>query len=173
MDCGSGHEFVLPHLAPADREGPNKLLDNVSTVPMKVCNGLIHGDRRSHVILSPGVVGATASHTLECMVVMINDVLEVHGAMPQEFTLQCDGASTNKCSLVLAFLGLYVMEGVFRQARLRMELEHHAHDVYDALQAIHARMVRRSTFFYLEELISLIEAAHVSSGDRSQAHPVC
>ena len=88
MDCGSGHDFVLPHLSPADREGPNKLLGNVSTVPMKVCNGLIHGNRRSHAILSPGVVGATASHTIECMLIMINEVLEVHGVMPEEYTLQ-------------------------------------------------------------------------------------
>ena len=61
MDCGSGKEFVYPHLAGADREGPNKVLDNVVTIPMKVCNGLVHGDTRSHVILSPGVIGATAS----------------------------------------------------------------------------------------------------------------
>ena len=112
MDCGSGHDFVLPHLSPEDREGPNKLLDNVSTVPMKVCNGIVHGDRRSHVILSPGVVGATANHTSECMLVMINDVLEVHNVMPEEFTLQCDGAATNKNVLVLTFLALLVMEGV-------------------------------------------------------------
>ena len=172
MDCGSGHDFVLPHLSPADREGPNKLLDNVSTVPMKVCNGIVHGDRRSHVILSPGVVGATASHTIECMLVMINDVLEVHNVMPEEFTLQCDGAATNKNVLVLTFLASLVMEGVFRQARLRMELEHHAHDVYDAYQAIHARMARRNTFFYLDEMINLIIAAHSSSGDQRAQHPV-
>ena len=101
MDCGSGHEFILPHISSADREGPNKLLDNVSTVPMKVCNGLVHGDRRSHVILSPGVIGATANHTIECLMVLINTVFEDHGVMPEEFTLQCDGASTNKCILVL------------------------------------------------------------------------
>ena len=172
MDCGSGHDFVLPHLSSADREGPNKLLDNVSTVPMKVCNGLIHGDRRSHVILSPGVVGATANHAIECMIVMVNDVLEVHNAMPEKFTMQCDGASTNKNTLVLAFLALLVMEGVFQTARLCMELEHHAHDVYDAFQAYHARMVRRSTYFYMEELINLIEAAHASSGDREVQNPV-
>ena len=172
MDCGSGHDFVLPHLSSADREGPNKLLDNVSTVPMKVCNGLVHGDRRSHVILSPGVIGATANHAIECLIVMINDVLEVHGVMPDVFTLQSDGASTNKNILMLAFLALLVMEGVFRTARLCMELEHHAHDVYDAYQAIHAGLVRRSTFFYLEELIHLIEAAHESSGDREAQQPV-
>ena len=172
MDCGSGHDFVLPHLSPADREGPNKLLDNVSTVPMKVCNGLVHGDRRSHVILSPGVIGATANHAIECMIIMINEVLEVHDVLPDQFTLQCDGASTNKNILMLASLAMFVMEGVFRTARLCMELEHHAHDVYDAFQAIHARLVRRSTYFYLDELIGLIEAAHTSSGDQDAKHPV-
>ena len=139
---------------------------------MKVCNGLIHGNRRSHAILSPGVVGATASHTIECMLIMINEVLEVHGVMPEEYTLQCGGASTNNNVLVLTVLALLVMEGVFRQARLRMELEHHAHDVYDAFQAIHARMAKRNTFFYLDEMISLIIAAHDSSGDQEAQHPV-
>ena len=64
------------------------------------------------------------------------------------------------------------MEGVCRQARLRMELEHHAHDVYDAFQAIHARTAKRNTFFYLDEMISLIIAAHDSSGDQGVQHPV-
>ena len=82
MDCGSGQEFVFPHLAAADREGPNKILDNASTVPMKVCNGLVHGDTRSHVILSPGVVGATASHTIECMTIIINSELQEQKVMP-------------------------------------------------------------------------------------------
>ena len=82
MDCGSGQEFVFPHLAAADREGPNKILDNASTVPMKVCNGLVHGDTRSHVISSPGVVGATASHAIECMTIIINIVLQEQKVMP-------------------------------------------------------------------------------------------
>ena len=172
MDCGSGHEFVLPHISSADREGPNKLLDNVSTVPMKVCNGLVHGDRRNHVILSPGVVGATANHTIECLLVIVNCVLMDQGVMPHEFTMQCDGASTNKCILVLAFLSLYLIFGVFRRARLRMELEHHAHDVYDAVQAMHAGMVKRHTYFHLEEMIGLIAAAHQDADDASQLRPV-
>ena len=172
MDCGSGHEFILPHISSADREGPNKLLDNVSTVPMKVCNGLVHGDRRSHVILSPGVIGATANHTIECLMVLINCVFEEHNAMPYEFTFQCDGASTNKCVLVLAFLAMYLIYGVFRRSRLRNEMEHHAHDVYDAAQAIHVGMVKRHTYFYLEEMINLIKAAHEDAGDPNQLRPV-
>ena len=31
-------EFVLPHLSPADQEGPNKLLKDACTVPCKVAN---------------------------------------------------------------------------------------------------------------------------------------
>ena len=103
--------------------GPNKLLDNVSTVPMKVCNGIMHGNRRSHAILSPGVVGATASHTIECMLIMINEVLEVHGAMSEEYTLQCDGASTNKNVLVLTFWIYFVMQGVLWMPSKRSMLE--------------------------------------------------
>ena len=172
MDCGSGHEFVFPHLAAADREGPNKILDNASTVPMKVCNGLVHGDTRSHVILSPGVVGATASHTIECLSIIINTVLQEHNVMPPEFSMQFDGASTNKNILVLAYLGLYVLFGVFRQARARNEVEHHAHDIYDAVHAVHAGAVRRSTFFHLEELINIIEAAHTVAEDKSSLNPI-
>ena len=101
MDCGSGHEFILPQISSAERAGPNKLLDNVGTVPMQVCNGIVHGDRLDHVILSPGVIGATANHII-LRLVLVNTVFEDHGVMPEGFTLQCDGASTNKC------IGFYV-----------------------------------------------------------------
>ena len=113
MDCGSGNEFVMPHLSPADREGPNKAIDGFATVPLKVCNGLIHGDKRSHVILSPGVIGATANHTCECLLTMINGCFIEHKVLPPVLSLQFDGASTNKCMLTLAFMSLYVLEGVF------------------------------------------------------------
>lgn len=79
MDCGSGQHFVLPHLSPADCEGPSKEVDGFATIPMKVCNGLVHGDHRSHVILSPGTCGATANHTCECVGIMINKAFEEHG----------------------------------------------------------------------------------------------
>ena len=139
---------------------------------MKVCNGLVHGDRRSHVILSPGVIGATANHTIECLMVLMNTVFEVHGVMPEEFTLQCDGASTNTCILVYTFLALYVVAGVFRRAKLRCELEHHTHDVYAAFQSVHANTVQRHTKCHLEEMIALIEAAHQQSGDDRERCPV-
>jgi hypothetical protein len=128
-------------------EGPSKAIEGFSTVPMKVFNGIVHGDRRSHVILSPGVIGATASHTCECLTTMINTAYAEHGNLPSKLSVQFDGASNNKCIAVLAYLGLYVLEGVFSSVRVRCLLEHHAHDVYDAFQAVHAGRVRHSTFF--------------------------
>ena len=92
--------------------------------------------------------------------------------MPPEFSLQFDGASTNKNILTLAYLALYILFSVFRRARARNEVEHHAHDIYDAVHAVHAGRVKHSTFFYLEELIDLIISAHALSRDRRQANPV-
>ena len=162
MDCGSGHEFVMPHLSPADREGPNKAIDGFATVPLKVCNGLVHGDRRSHVILSPGVIGGTANHTCECLLIMINGCFIDHGILPSVLSLQFDGASTNKCMLTLAFMALYVLEGIFKVARARCEVENHAHDLYDSFHAVHAVKVRDTSFWHYEELRTLIKAAHAS-----------
>ena len=39
FDGGSGCEFWLPHLAPHDIEGPNKLIEKHHTSPFKVMNG--------------------------------------------------------------------------------------------------------------------------------------
>ena len=172
MDGGSGFEFTLPHLSPADREGPNKAVDGLATVPMKVMNGLVHGDKRSHVILSPGVVGATANHTCESLTIMINTVFKEHETMPPEGTLQFDGATTNKCILTLAYSGLYVLEKVFTRFHAKNELENHAHDLYDAFHAVHAVGVRRSTFFHLEELRSIIRASHEVSKDAAELRPI-
>ena len=69
------------------------------------------------------------------------------------------------------FLALYVVAGVIRRAKLRCELEHHSHDVYDAFQSVHAKMVQRRTHFRLEEMIALIEAAHQQSGDDREMCP--
>ena len=77
-------------------EGPSKAIEGFSTVPMKVFNGIVHGDRRSHVILSPGVIGATASHTCECLTTMINTAYAEHGNWPSKLSVQFDGASNNK-----------------------------------------------------------------------------
>ena len=172
MDGGSGHEFVLPHLSASDREGPNKALDGFATVPMKVMNCLVHGDTRSHVILSPGVIGATANLTCECLGIMINTAFEEHGMLPPVMTVQFDGASTNKCILTLAYISMYILFRIFRTGRARCELENHAHDIYDAFQAVHAKSVRRSTFFHLEELRAIIEASHIASKDAQSMRPL-
>ena len=145
---------------------------NLTTVPMKVANAIVHGDSRGHVVLSPGVIGATANHTCEIICIVVNTVLRDHATLPPDFTMQFDGASTNKCILVLVFVGLYVLSGVFRQGRARCELENHAHDVYDAWHAIHARAVKSATYFHHDELIGLIEAAHKLSADRKQLRPI-
>ena len=131
---------------------------------MKVANGLIHGDSRSHVILSPGCLSATANHTCEVILTMLNVAYEEHGDLPMRGALQFDGASVNRNILIMAFLGLYVMEGVFLQFRARNEVEEHAHDLYDAFHAITNNRVRASTFFYYEELVNLIKAAHKGRG---------
>ena len=172
MDCGSGKEFVYPHLSGADREGPNKVLDNVVTIPMKVCNGLVHGDTRSHVILSPGVIGATTSYTCECINILVNTAFMEHQDLPQLLTMQFDGASTNKNILVLTFLALYVLEGIVSTARARCELENHAHDLYDSFHSIHARRVLRSTFFTHGELIDIIKASHTVKHNVNCARPL-
>ena len=118
------------------------------------------------MILSPGVIGATANHTCECLGVMINSAYNNHGDLPSLLSVQFDGASTNKNMLVLAYLGLYALEGVFAQVRVRCLLENHAHDVYDAFHATHAARVKHSTFYNLEELRGIIRGAHdrLSSG---------
>ena len=53
--------------------------------------------------------------------------------------------------------------GVVSEARLRFLMENHAHDIYDAFQAIHARVVSKSTYFFMDELHNLIRAAHSGS----------
>ena len=165
IDCGSGHEFVFPHPSAADMDGPNKLLDNQTTVPMKVCNGIVHGDQTSYVILRPGVVGATSNHNIECINMIVNDIYKRWGKLPPRFTMQCDGATTNKSIVVRAFLGLYVLEEVFTETRLRTEIEHHAHDIYDQAQSVHAPVVKRSTYWTHEELSSILKGAHRVDGD--------
>ena len=61
-----------------------------------------------------------------------------------QFTVQLDNASSNKKCLVLAFLGVYVILGIFKTVRVRFLLENHAHDVYDAFQGIHAKALERA-----------------------------
>ena len=79
MDGGSGAEFVLPHLSAHDPELPSKALASFHTLPMKVLNSLVHGDHRSHVILSPGCIVAGANHTCEGVAIILNTVFHEHG----------------------------------------------------------------------------------------------
>ena len=81
------------------------------------------------------------------------------------------GASTNRNSLTLAFLGLFVEEGVFDSCRARCELEEHARDIYDAFHAVHARAVQRTSYYTLEELRGTVSAAHAASADEQTARP--
>ena len=123
-------------------------------------NDLVHGDSRSHAILSPWPVVAGANHVCESIAIAINTALADHGNLPRTASVQLDNASVNHNSLVLGFLALYVLFGVFDWARLRFELENHAHDIYDAFQAIHKKGVAKSTYFTLEEMVAIIKASH-------------
>ena len=174
FDGGSGFEFWLPHLAAAAAEGPNKAADNVHTPALKVMNGLVHGDNRSHVMLSPWCVVAGSSHVCESIAVAVNTALTDHKRLPPRLTVQCDNASVNHSMCVLGFLALYVLLNVFDTARLRFLLENHAHDIYDAFQAVHKTPVERTTFYHLEELIQIIAASHKQSlrGEQSSSGSV-
>ena len=108
LDGGSGYEFVLPHQAAESPELPSKALASFHTVPLKVMNGIVHGDTRSHVILSPGVVVASASHMCESIMVVLNTVFDEHGDIPLRVSVQLDNAANNHNMLVLAFMSLYV-----------------------------------------------------------------
>ena len=57
-----------------------------------------------------------------------------------------------------------VLHGVVKRARVRFELENHAHDIYDAFGGIHSNAVREQTYFTLAELHGIIKAAHEVSG---------
>jgi hypothetical protein len=173
IDCGSGHEFVLPHPSAHDRDGPNHALDNLRTNPMKVCNIIVHGDPNSYIILSPGVVGATANHNLECINMLINSIFNNLGTLPPTFSMQFDGAATNKCILVFAFLAVHVLFNNFQRARARCEIEYHAHDIYDQYQSTTANLVRRSTYWTYEELVHLCVAAHRSKDNTEVKNPIC
>ena len=77
------------------------------------------------------------------MLIIINQYFIENGDLPLQFTVQLDNASSNKNSLVLGFLGLYVILGIFKSARVRFLFENHAHDIYDAFQGIHAKALER------------------------------
>jgi hypothetical protein len=170
FDGGSGTQFWLPHMSAADAEGPNKAVSEKHTQGFKIMNGLVHGDRMSHVIISPACVVAGANHVCESILTVINSAYEEHGDLPTKFSVQLDNATCNHCSLVFAFVGLYVLLGVFKSARIRFQLPDHAHDIYDAFHGITKAAVLRQTFFSLEEMIGIIKEAH--KFDRRSTAPV-
>ena len=161
FDGGSGHEFWLPHFSPNSAEVASKQVDGVHTPCFKIMNGVIHGDSRSHVIISPPSVVAGANHVCESLLIAINTAYHEHGDLPTKFSVQLDNASPNHNTLVFTFIGLYVLFGVFDVARIRFELPDHAHDIYDLFQAIHKTAVCRATYFSLAELIDIIKSAHL------------
>ena len=58
IDGGSGFDCHLPYFSGYVLEAPSKMLQDHHTLPFKVMNGLVHGDSRSHVLLSSGSVVA-------------------------------------------------------------------------------------------------------------------
>ena len=162
VDGGSGHEFVLPHMPASVSESPSKAIEGFSTVSMKVFNGIVHGDRRSHVILSPGVIGATASHTCECLAIMINTAYAEHENLPSKLSVQSTvQATTSKCIAVLAYRVLYVLDVLFIE--LEGPLPHGAsfsRRVRCIPSSPHAVHARHFTLCVLEELRSITRGAH-------------
>ncbi|CAK0833225.1 unnamed protein product, partial [Prorocentrum cordatum] len=172
FDGGSGFEFWLPHLSGAAAEVPVKAADNVHCPQFKVMNGLVHGDTRSHIILSPWCVVAGSNHVCESIAIAVNTACEEHKKLPRKLSVQLDNASVNHSMCVLGFLAVYALVDVFDTVRLRFELPDHAHDVYDAIHAIHRTAVTKETFFHLEELIDIMKASHKASllyGESSQS----
>jgi hypothetical protein len=87
-----------------------------------VVSGLVHGDLRSHVILSPPCVVAGSSHVCESLLITINTAYEDHGNLPKMASVQLDNASPNHSMLVFAFVAQYVLFGIFDKFRVRFEL---------------------------------------------------
>ena len=94
----------------------------------EVTNAFCHGDRFGHVLLTPGLLSATADLTCEVIVRLVNTHAARHGALPPVLRVQLDGASTNKNHLCLALLAQYVQTGLFDHAVLQCLVEHHAHE---------------------------------------------
>ena len=172
MDGSSGHDFVFPHMAATAQEGPSKAIKGCATNPLKVQNAVIHGDSRSHVILSPSAIVAGANHTCESIMIVLTRAFIEHADLPRHVYLQLDNAAPNHNILVMAFVALYVLEGVLDTFKLRFELPDHAHDIYDAYGAIHGRAIHKSTFFSWSEVVSIVIAAHQGlPGGSSRAAP--
>jgi hypothetical protein len=79
--------------------------------------------------------------------IAINTAYEEHGNLPLVASVNLDNASVNHNMLVFGLMAMYVLLGVFHVTRVRFELENHAHDIYDAFQAIHSKAIDAATFF--------------------------
>ena len=99
-----------------------------SLVGLEVTNAFCHGDRWGHVLLTPGLLSATADLTCEVVARLVNTHAARHKALPPVLRVQLDGASTNKNHLCLALLAQYVQAGLFDHAILQFLVEHHAHE---------------------------------------------
>ena len=91
---------------------------------------------------------------------MVNTVYEEHNTVPKRLTAQGDNAATNNTRVVLGVLGVYGIEGVTEEGRLRMCMEDHAHDVYDAYHGIHVTRLSQETYFTIDEMEHVIIDAH-------------
>jgi hypothetical protein len=85
-------------------------------------SGLVHGDLRSHVILSPSCIVAGSSHVCESIAIALNTAYEEHGDLPKVATVQLDNASPNPSMLVFGFCAMYVLFGIVDKFRVRFEL---------------------------------------------------
>jgi len=75
-------------------------------------NILVHGDTRSHVVLSPPYITAGSNLVMECVMITLNQMLEDHHVMPRVLNVQLDNANVNKSALTMGFAGLLVYLGV-------------------------------------------------------------
>ena len=83
---------------------------------------MVHGDCRSHAIVSPPSVVAGSSHLCESLTIAIGTEYEEHGDLPDKASVQLDNASVNHSMLTLGYCALYVLFGVFKTFRVRFEL---------------------------------------------------
>ena len=91
-------------------------------MPSATLTGLVHGEFRSHVILSPAAVVAGSSHVRESLALTLNMAYEDHGDLPRTASIQLDNASPNHSMLVFSFCAQYVLFKVFDRFRVRFEL---------------------------------------------------
>ena len=157
----------MPHQPAHSAELIAKAGEKTHTPAFKVMNGLVHGDTRSHVILSPYTLVCDAGHMCESIAIVVNTAYLEHGNLPPNLSVQADNASVNHSNCVLGFLALYVMYGVVKKARLRFELANHAHDIYDAFQGITKNEIMKHTYYSYAEMVGIIEAAHAMRDPRA------